>query len=321
MKNDFRITVIIPTHNRPGVLERCLQALSGCEGAEFAEIEVIVVDDGSPSDAPRQVLERLASELPFRLVALHQENAGQALARNKAMAIAQGRIWLFINDDTIAAPGLLAAHLGAHERYAQEKAGVLGRMTLAPDIPWNAPRSLHLDHVWSQIEGRRRLEWYHFWTTNISVKASFLRRHGIEFDPAMRYFHEDGELGQRLDEHGLELYYEPEALGYHDHAIEEGGFLRMAEHQATGLDYWARKRPDRTADLARFGYVPAKAAWERRIKYPLLGLAFNRLTSPIWCRLSRALWRPLPSVSRFLLSQCYAARKRRFLARLRRHRS
>jgi len=316
MKSDLGMTVIIPTYDRPRVIEQCLNALAASVGVDFNGVEAIVVDDGSPTEAPRRALERLEGEVPFRLVALRQENAGQALARNKAMAIARGRIWLFINDDTIAAPGLLAAHLDAHERDPREEAAVLGRVTLAPGIPLNAPRSLHLDHVWKRIEGRKRLEWHHFWTTNVSVKAAFLRRHGVEYDPAMRYFHEDGELGQRLHEHGLELYYEPAALGYHDHAIDQAGFLRMAEHQATGLDYWARKRPDRVADLARFGYVPAKATWERRIKYPLLGLAFNPLTCPIWCRLSGRLWRPLPGLSRFLLSQCYAARKRRCLARL-----
>ena len=184
-------------------------------------------------------------------------------------------------------------------------------VTLAPGIALTPARALHLDHVWKAIAGRESLDWHQFWTTNVSVKAAFLRRHRLLFDPAIRYIHDDTEFGQRLFEHGFRLFYAPYAVAYHDHAITEAGFLRMAEREAASLVYWARKRPDRVGELARFGYTPARKRWEKILKYPLLAMAFNRVTLPVWRLLSRVTWRLSPWLSCFFLSQCYAARKRR----------
>ncbi len=312
-----KITAIVPTLNRPEVLARNLEALGASEGIDPCDLEVIVVDDGSTGDATREVLERTKEKASFTLVSLFQENAGQARARNRAMERARGRIWLFLNDDTIASPGLIAGHLRGHQDHAGEEAGILGRATLAPDIPMTPARSLHLDHMWARIAGKVELEWYHFWTTNVSVKAAFLERHGLRFDPRIRYIHDDTEMGLRLRDHGFRLYYRPEAVGFHDHALSDEDFLRMAEREAASLSYWAKKHPTALRELARFGYTPAKKEWEKRVKYPLLRLAFNPLTLPLWRRVARLGTGIAPPVARWLLSQCYAARKRRHIALLR----
>lgn len=310
------LTAIIPTFNRPEILERCLLALGASEGVDLARMEVIVVDDGSPGDAVADLLDRLRDAMPYPLVTLHQENAGQARARNRAMEVARGRLWLFINDDTIATPGMVAAHLEGHARHPEPEAGILGRVTLEPGIPMTAPRSLHFDHMYASIEGRTELEWHQFWTTSLSVKASFFKQHAIAFDAEIRYLHDDVEVGQRLQEHGFRLFYDAQCLGYHDHAITEADLFKNAEREAQSLVYWARKRPDRVGELARFGYTPVKKTWERIIKYPLLAVGFNALTVPVWRRMARVAWPVIPAVSRFLLSQCYAATKRRRIALL-----
>jgi GT2 family glycosyltransferase len=311
------LTVIIPTHDRPDVLARNLRALDASEEVDLARVQVIVVDDGSPGQATGRTLDALRRDLGLELEVITQANAGQAAARNRAMERAHGAIWLFLNDDTIPTPGLLAAHLRAHAAHPEEQTGILGHATLAPEIPLTTARSLHLDHMWRRLRGRTELEWHEFWTTNVSVKAAFLRRHDLAFDPAIRYVHDDTEMGQRLAARGFRLRYEPAAVGYHDHAIGEDDLLRMAEREAASLVYWARKRPDTAAALARFGYTPAKRAWERRFKYPLLAVAFNRGTEPLWRAGVRCASRLAPGLARFLLSQCYAARKRRAIARLR----
>ena len=46
-----RLSVVIPTHNRKAILERCLQALA-VQTLPPAEFEVIVVDDGSSDGTP-----------------------------------------------------------------------------------------------------------------------------------------------------------------------------------------------------------------------------------------------------------------------------
>ncbi len=315
------ITVIVPTMDRAPILARHLDALTASEGIDLRDVEVIVIDDGSTDGETRRVLDAARGRTPFQLVVIHQENAGQAAARNRAMREAHAPIWLFLNDDTIATPRLLAEHVAAHETHSHEVDGVLGRVTLAPEIPLTPARALHLDHMWARLDEDRILEWHNFWTTNVSVKASFLTRHALTFDPNMRFVHDDTEFGLRLHEHGFRLHYAPAALGYHDHPITVDGFLRMASREASSLVRWADKRPDRAAELARFGYTPAKAAWERWVKFPLLASAFNRVTTPVWIGASNALARACPGCARFALSQCYAARKRRTIRRLRSERT
>ncbi len=307
------LTVIIPTYERPEVLGRCLEALAASEDVELSRLEVIVVDDGSSGTAVTDLLERVAGAAPFELIPLRQENAGQAKARNRAMEIARAPLWLFINDDTIATPGMIAAHLRGHGESPDPQLGILGRVVLKPDIPMTGPRSLHFDHMYASIAGRTMLDWCQFWTTSLSVKGAFFKDHGIRFDAEMRYLHDDVEVGQRLFEQGFQLRYDPECLGHHDHAISEDDLFRNAEREARSLVYWANKRPDRLSDLARFGFTPAKKTWERAVKYPLLSVGFNALTRPVWRLVARCAWPVLPGLSRFLLSQCYAATKRRTL--------
>lgn len=311
------LSVIVPTKDRARILARHLDALAASEGVAPHDVEVLVIDDGSDGDETARVLDAARDRVPFTLVTIRQPNAGQAAARNRAMADARAPIWLFLNDDTIATPRLLAEHLATHAAYPDDADGVLGRVTLAPEIPLTPARALHLDHMWARLDPDPVLEWHNFWTTNVSVKASFLTRHALVFDPEMRFVHDDTEFGLRLHEHGFRLHYAPAALGYHDHPIDVDGFLRMASREATSLVRWAEKRPDRTADLARFGYTPAKAGWERCVKFPLLAIAFNRATTPLWVGASNALARACPSCARFALSQCYAARKRRTIRALR----
>lgn len=303
------LTALVPTCNRPRVLRRALLALAAAEGVELARVEVIVVDDGSAGEETPAVLRALGGEVPYRLVSLRQSRQGQAAARNLALPRARGRLLLFLNDDTIATPGLLAAHLAAHGAHPEPTAAVLGRVTLAPEVPRTPWRDLHLDRMWRRLRPGRPLEWHHFWTTNLSLKRSFLARTGETFDPAIRYLHDDTELGWRLRRHGLVLHYAPKALAYHDHPLALEEFLVLAEREARSLAYWARKDPTVVPALRRFGYG------RRRGYHPLLDRLFAPALEPWWRRCVAAL-RPFPPLARLLLAQLYGARKRRVWQRL-----
>ena len=52
----MRLSAIIPTHNRPTELRRCLESLEKQTSAA-SEIEVIVIDDGSDTDIGSVVAE------------------------------------------------------------------------------------------------------------------------------------------------------------------------------------------------------------------------------------------------------------------------
>jgi glycosyltransferase involved in cell wall biosynthesis len=100
----MKASVIIPTYNRPDQLARLLESLA-TQSLGVEAYEVIVVDDGSTTSyAP--VVER---PWPFRLRFLSQENAGEAVARNLGVSLAEGEFIVFLDDDMVVIPEYLEA--------------------------------------------------------------------------------------------------------------------------------------------------------------------------------------------------------------------
>ncbi len=104
------ISVLIATHNRRELLARCLAALAH-QTLDPNRFEVIVADDGS-SDGSAAMAEAL--ERPYALRVLAPGKIGHAATQNKALEAARAPVCLLIDDDVIAAPELLEAHLAAH---------------------------------------------------------------------------------------------------------------------------------------------------------------------------------------------------------------
>jgi glycosyltransferase involved in cell wall biosynthesis len=145
------LTVIIPTYNRSSVLMKCLDALrrQTLPGNAF---EIIVSDDGSDDDT-RIVTEGFARDGSHDVQYLWQPNRGQSAAKNQAILRAKGRLLLFINDDTIATPGMLEQHVRSHEAYPKEHFAVLGRITISPEFACSLFSKLHLDASYRLWEG------------------------------------------------------------------------------------------------------------------------------------------------------------------------
>lgn len=107
----MEISVVVPTYNRCRIVTRTVEALFA-QSASGAEYEVIVVDDGS-TDGTADALRQLRPACRFRVIA--QENRGPSAARNAGYRASEANLVLFLDDDMLADPGLVAAHLAAHE--------------------------------------------------------------------------------------------------------------------------------------------------------------------------------------------------------------
>src|SRR5213596_1988213 len=88
-----KISVIVPTHNRPERLEPTLRGLSRQDGFEAKDYELILVDDGS---VPPATVDGLAGP-KARVVRL--EGEGPSAARNKGASAARGTLLVFVDDD------------------------------------------------------------------------------------------------------------------------------------------------------------------------------------------------------------------------------
>lgn len=212
-RHGIEVSVVLPTYNRRERLERVMTALAW-QTVPFDHWEVVVVSDGS-TDGTNEWL--AVQQPPFTLRCVLQENQGVAAARNSGVARAHGRIVLFIDDDVLPTPELMAEHLRFHRRYG--RAVVLGPMLPPPDKdfprpPWVRWEEAMLDKQYqTMLAGEWQPKDRRFYIGNTSLaKAEIVASGG--FDPNFRRA-EDVELGYRLADRGLKFYFNPAARSLH----------------------------------------------------------------------------------------------------------
>lgn len=218
----LEISVVIPTFNRSQILR---DTLEGYERQSVRKdiFEVIVVDDGS-SDETAAILEEARKTFSYRLRTHLQRNQGPGQARNWAIAEAQSPLVLITGDDIIPHENLLWEHLLRHALSPAESKAVLGKVEWDPQTPVSflmhfITEVANLQFGFHQIKNMESTSFRFFYTSNISLKTAFLRRQPA-FHPAFIHAaYEDIELGYRLEKCGLEIAYQPKAIGYHRHPV------------------------------------------------------------------------------------------------------
>lgn len=288
-------------------MKKCLGALER-QAFPAADFEIIVSDDGSADNTPDIISEFARRNPEPKIHYLWQPNAGANAARNRGIVASRGRILLFINDDTIAAPEMLSEHLRSHELYPQESTVVLGRVTVSPEIGSSLFVRLHLDAGYDLLKNRTELDWKAFYTCNVSVKKSFLLKYGT-FEEKMRY-HEDLELSERLSSHGLKIIYNPKALGYHHHCLQESEYLDIAHREGKSLAIWYKKSPLLKKELASLGFYPGLPIY-RRLKYVIADSAVNTWTLPLLLFFASRLSKAHEKTATILYKKAFQSLKRK----------
>lgn len=195
-------SVVIPTYERPALLERTLDALAVQTLAPH-DFEIIVCDDAG-SDATREVVDRWrrAHGIPIAYLTGATPARGPAAMRNAGWRIARGEVIAFTDDDTIPDRDWLRQGLLALDSDASDAASGSIYVPL-PDDPTDYERDV------------ARLEQAGFVTANC-----FCRRRVLEcvhgFDPRFRVaWREDSDLYFRLIEHGFDVVHAINAIVVH----------------------------------------------------------------------------------------------------------
>ncbi len=90
----MKLSVVIPVYLVEDTLQRCVESILK---QEYDNLQIILVDDGSPDNSP-EICERLAAQ-DKRISVVHQENKGLAAARNTGILHAQGSYITFVDSD------------------------------------------------------------------------------------------------------------------------------------------------------------------------------------------------------------------------------
>lgn len=95
------VSIIVPVYNVQDYLPKCLDSLLA---QTYKNIEIIVVNDGSPDDSQRVIDEYAARD--SRIVAVSKPNGGLSDARNFGMQYAQGEYIGFVDGDDYVEPDM-----------------------------------------------------------------------------------------------------------------------------------------------------------------------------------------------------------------------
>lgn len=128
------ISVIIPIYKVEKYLKRCVESV---RKQTLTDLEIILVDDGSPDNCPRICDEYLRKD--SRIKVIHKQNGGLASARNAGMNIATGNYLFFLDsDDWLELDGMQRLYETA-EKYQVDFVRYRAIRTGWPGMEENAP--------------------------------------------------------------------------------------------------------------------------------------------------------------------------------------
>ena len=205
---------------------------------------MIVSVDGS-RDGTEQMLATLNVPYPLRWVTA--AHAGPGAARNRGAQKVRGRVLLFLDDDILSTPRLLANHLACH-RGNGERAVCLGQvrtLPLHPLSPWEHYLCARLEEQYDKLgTAGYRPGFWDCLSANFSLGRALWEESG-GFDRVFRVArHEDVELGYRLQQLGAYFAYRPLALGYHRFLKSPSDGLRDARADGCSALRLARCHPE-----------------------------------------------------------------------------
>lgn len=217
------LAVVIPTRDRWTILGRTLEALRTQSVTGF---EVVVVVDGKDSQPP---------PIDGARVLVH-DKGGPGVARNAGVTAVNRPLVLFLGDDMIPTPNLVADHLAGHGEHPEPESAVLGLSSWHPEVPRNrvmrwlewSGAQFDYDNIQGNDAG-----WGRFYSSNVSLKRDFFLDVG-GFDERFEYDYEDLDFGYRAHEMGLRLWYRPSARAQHLHAYDLDSLARRYSSHARG---------------------------------------------------------------------------------------
>ncbi len=263
-----RISVLIATYERPGLLRACLDSFAA-QTLDRSEYEVVVVDDGSRDGDLSSVLDAVRDEL--QVVGLRIEHGGRSAAKNHAVFLARAPIVLFFDDDDRAAPDYLERHLAAHDAKPGEAVAILGHTDWAPELELT-PLMHYITDVdrlmfaYERLGDGQQLDWRGFWEGRISCKRALLVQHGMH-DQRLGYSI-DVEMGWRLGPRGLRVIYDASARSLMARPIDFDAFCERTEAKGRAHAIIAALHPG-TEMATRLQLDDAAKLWEdKRLTEP-----------------------------------------------------
>jgi glycosyltransferase involved in cell wall biosynthesis len=251
--------------------------------------EVVVVVDGS-HDGSFELLAAMSATDP-RVRPIFQKNAGDGAARKRGIEEARLDVVVVLDDDVIAAPGLIGAHARHHE-VDDGSEGPVGRVVLGympTDVP-NPRRPGQVATILYAAEYESQCRLYDddpasilrdFWMGNFSMPRQGAVAVGLNAELDLGR-HADRDFGLRCRAAGFEAVFDRSLLAAHSHRRTLRQFA--AENRRSGADRVKMRRayPGLALDEAAGDGGPEGRPGGERVVRRLVGSPFLRpLCTPL----------------------------------------
>lgn len=322
MTGQLSISVIIPTLRRSETLLATLDSLAEDARAWGGSVEVVVVCDGEDEDT-RHLTESYRT-MPVNWV-FHDENRGQAAARNTGAYRATGDLLLFLDDDTEPAAGLLEAHARTHSaaetKDARFRYVACGRIVESAQSKQTSKTGEFLERAWiatldrferallaaeTDPEIRNTVQLACF-GLNCSMRRQLFKE-SRGFNELLRCTAEDMEYGARLAKRGVRFLpatatvfhrNEKDLVSYFREAWRMGGTYDAL--RATDLG----QRDAQTRDIlnldtgAKLERITNRVFWHAHEEGCAVAKTLRKLTDTTGSRFSFRLWHDAERLSQY----------------------
>ncbi len=245
----MKFSVIVPTRDRPGALERCLESLAELDYKKEL-YEVVVVDDGG-SALLTDVINRISTRVDASLVSTGHR--GPAAARNAGIERSRFEYLAFIDDDCTAHPSWLT--VVARELSGTTRSLVGGRVVNGIESnPYSRASQGLQDFLYRWYHEDRRGDLPFFTTNNLAVARQDFDSIGA-FDVTFPFASEDRDWCDRAAFAGRELRYAQDAIVYHWHELSFSQFLQQHFRYGRGAVRFHSRRAARRGHRIKLEHV------------------------------------------------------------------
>ncbi|GBE36037.1 UDP-Glc:alpha-D-GlcNAc-diphosphoundecaprenol beta-1,3-glucosyltransferase WfgD [bacterium BMS3Bbin07] len=182
-KNTPTVSVIVPTYNRAHLLGRALQSILK---QTYRDFEVIVVDDGSTDNTAEIV--RNFSAMDIRYIR-HENNKGEAAARNTGVLAAKGEFIAFLDSDDEWLPEKLEKQMVVFQYHFLRVGVVYSNMC---EIERNGKRRIWRSPTFMPEDGQFYRRALNYQVYGIGIGSSVVRKACFEkvglFDERLSYY-------------------------------------------------------------------------------------------------------------------------------------
>src|ERR1700733_1523547 len=107
------VSVVIPSYNHAKYIAKTIDSIFA--QTILSQVELIIIDDGSPDDSVKVIEESLKGRAPSNVTFVKRENRGLCRTLNEALLIAKGKYFSYVGSDDLLAAEKLEVQIEACE--------------------------------------------------------------------------------------------------------------------------------------------------------------------------------------------------------------